>query len=135
MKKITVNEFQGYHIKHPVTTKGIFVHEHESSADSDTKPWKYIRIIETYTKTSKTDQTRILWKRRKVTKYDVETRGGRVTNHANVSPEMIPDLIQCLREAYKDATGKTDLEAEVDIKQVDEKDDIQKAMDKLGGLS
>jgi len=134
MNKIVIDERHGYLTKDETTSKGIFIYYCESDPSHQGKPWKYVSMIEVFARKSGLDAKRWFYKRRKITKFDVDHRMT-VTSHINMRPEMLPGIIQNLQRIYKEVTGVSDLEAKVAIDSAKEEDEVGKLMQKVGGLS
>ena len=66
--------------------------------------YSYVRLHDTAeTLGEMKEKVRFYWRRRRITDYDRQR--GTVTNHIDIIPETIPQLIEMLSVLYEDITG------------------------------
>ena len=101
--------------------------------------FSFVRLHDTaLTRGEMKEKIRYYWRRRRITEYDKQR--GTVTNHIDILPETIPEVIEMLSILYEDITGgklaaKTPAEMVADKTKVDKtKDEEDKIMEELDGV-
>jgi hypothetical protein len=120
--------------------RGVFIYHDKGEFKSERGPmipYEWISMIQVLKRkaTLKHPNPSPMAKRREVSRHDVERYGGKVMNFAQIPPELIPEVIQAMKLAYKEATGVTDVEVEQELASLKEEDLIGDMIKKAGGVS
>lgn len=137
MKKIVFRDKPGF-LSLTENRRGVFVSFEEGDFKNKRNQiikYKHIKIIDVYkTKATIETKSKLFSRRRPISSVDVEKCGMKVENYVNINPEIIPDVIQALKLAYKEATGVTDVEVEQELSALKEEDHVGEMIKKAGGV-
>ena len=137
IKKMMLNNKDGFISFDEERKRGIFCFFSEGKTKKGF-PYSSVRLHDvSRTEGSSSKKARFYWRRRRVTAYD-KAHNDTVTNHVDIPPETIPELIKMLAVVYESITGGTlkglttaEMKADVMKKSADELEE-DKLLKELG---
>ena len=139
IKKMMLNNKDGYISFDESSKRGIFCFFSEGLTRRKV-PYSNVRLHDiSRTEGSSSRKPRLYWRRRQVTPYD-KAHNDTVTNHVDIPPDTIPELIKMLAVVYEGITGKvikgkTTKEMKQDVlKKSEEELEEDKLLKELGGV-